>query len=86
MLLIKTSKTALIYFLLLTFSNVGFAKNCHVTKSNIYASSLVDTTCKQIILPDILGEKGRGLNFACTIKNAKKSYGIDNDSIVIIAM
>lgn len=60
------------------------AKNCHITKNNIYASNLVDTTCKQLILPNVLVEKGSNINFVCTIMNEKKHYTINHAAIEII--
>lgn len=82
-MLIRHSKIALIYCLLLAFSDLAIAKNCHITKSNIYASNIVDATCKRLILPDISAEKGRDIHFACTINGEKGGYTVDNDSIVI---
>ena len=60
------------------------AKNCRIKKNTIYFADRVDTSCKQLILPDIEVEEGSSLAFACTRVNLNHAYGVDHDSVIII--
>lgn len=72
--MIRQNAMMIMGILLLGISSQGIASECVIKKNNIYNFSRVDTTCKQLILPDFDANKGDHLEIYCTIIPSNPKY------------